>query len=116
MNKIEEKKQWHMGFYGAIELEFRDDKDVLEFDREHELSKQALSMDMLIVKKSSGYILHNSIGKLFRQYNIVEYKSPYDLLGIDQFYKGLSYACLYKSLGEYANEISSNEITLDYSQ
>ena len=62
MNKIELRKQWHMGFYGAIELEFRDDKEILEFDREHELSKQALSMDMLIVKKNSDTVLHNSIG------------------------------------------------------
>ena len=28
MNKTEQKKQWHMGFYGAIELEFREDKDI----------------------------------------------------------------------------------------
>lgn len=53
MNKTEKKKQWHMGFYGAMELEFREDKEILEYLREYQLSKKPLSMDMLIVKKNS---------------------------------------------------------------
>ena len=113
MNKIN-KKQWHLGFYGVIELEFREDREVLEFYREHQLSKKALSMDMLVVKKRADAALHNNIGDLFRQYNVIEYKSPKDPLGIDQFYKGLSYTCLYKSLGKYADEIKANELTLTF--
>lgn len=36
------------------------------------------------------------------------------MLGIDQFYKGLSYACLYKSTGKYADEIKIQEVTLSF--
>ena len=114
MKKTEQKKQWHMGFYGAIELEFRDDKEVLDFHREYQLSKKPLSMDMLVVKKNCDKALHNDIGKIFKGHNIIEYKSPKDMLGIDQFYKGLSYACLYKSLGKYADEIKIEEVTLSF--
>lgn len=114
MTKTEQKKQWHMGFYGAIELEFRDDKEVLDFHREYQLSKKPLSMDMLVVKKNCDKALHNDIGKIFKGHNIIEYKSPKDMLGIDQFYKGLSYACLYKSLGRYADEIKIEEVTLSF--
>lgn len=114
MTKTEQKKQWHMGFYGAIELEFRDDKEVLDFHREYQLSKKPLSMDMLVVKKNCDKALHNDIGKIFKGHNIIEYKSPKDMLGIDQFYKGLSYACLYKSLGKYADEIKIEEVTLSF--
>ena len=46
-----EKDYWHPGFIGAIELEFINDKEVLVFDREHELSKESLKMDLLIIKK-----------------------------------------------------------------
>lgn len=114
MNKTEKKKQWHMGFYGAMELEFREDKEILEYLREYQLSKKPLSMDMLIVKKNSDKSLQNDIGKIFRKHNIIEYKSPKDMLGIDQFYKGLSYACLYKTLGKYADEIKIEEVTLSF--
>ena len=114
MTKTEQKKQWHMGFYGAIELEFRDDKEVLGFHREYQLSKKPLSMDMLVVKKNCDKALHNDIGKIFKGHNIIEYKSPKDMLGIDKFYKGLSYVCLYKSLGKYADEIKIEEVTLSF--
>ena len=114
MRKTEQKKQWHQGFYGAIELEFREDKDFLEFHQEYQLSKKALEMDMLVVKKNTNKAIHNDIGALFRKHNIIEYKSPHDSLGIDQFYKGLSYVCLYKSLGKTSDEIKEDELTLTF--
>lgn len=114
MNKIKHKKQWHLGFYGAMELEFKDNKDDLVFDREHQLSKKPLSADMLIIKKVDNAIIKNDIGKKFRKHNIIEYKSPKASLGIDQFYKGIAYACLYKSQGTRANDIKSDEITLTF--
>ena len=42
-NNLENTKiQWHSGFYGAAELEFGSDKEVLEFNREYNLSKGIL--------------------------------------------------------------------------
>lgn len=114
MRNMEQRKQWHMGFYGAMELEFREEKECLEFYREYQLSKKPLEMDMLVVRKNSETLLKNPIGKIFRKHNIIEYKSPKDALGIDQFYKGISYVCLYKSLGTYVNEIDANELTLTF--
>ena len=114
MNENMNKKQWHMGFCGAIELEFRLEKDLLEFNREFPLSKKPLSMDMLIIKKRTDAQLTNEIGRIFRKHNIFEYKSPEANLGVDQFFKGLAYACLYKSLGKTADEIKSSEITLTF--
>jgi len=114
MSKIEDKNQWHMGFYGAMELEFRLEKELLEFNREFQLSKKPLEMDMLIIKKRTNVQLINEIGKIFRKHNIIEYKSPKDTLGVDQFFKGLSYACLYKSQGKTTDEIKANEITLTF--
>lgn len=114
MKKIEDRKQWHMGFYGAVELEFRKDKIFLEFQQEYQLSKKPLEIDMLIVRKKEDVELSNEIGKLFRKHNLIEYKSPRDSLGVDQFYKGLAYACLYKSQGKNADEIKADEITLTF--
>lgn len=45
-------------------------------------------------------------------YNIIEYKSPEDSLNIDDFFKTVGYAYLYKGLGEYVNQIPLKELTV----
>ena len=90
-----DKIAWHPAFYGGIELELRKWKADLIFETEHELSKEALLMDMLIIKKSRDVNIDSPYGRAFRTYNIIEYKSPEDTLNIDGFYKTIGYACLY---------------------
>ena len=46
-----ERDHWHPGFCGAIELEFREYREGLEFEAEHLLSKEPLRIDMLISKR-----------------------------------------------------------------
>lgn len=50
--------------------------------------------------------------RIFKKYNVVEYKSPEDGLSIDGYYKTMGYACLYKGLGERVNERPAEEITV----
>ena len=104
--------QWHPGFYGAAELEFLSNKDVLEFQRELNLSKEPLRIDLLIIKKLADVRIENEIGQIFKRYNVVEYKSPEDSLSIDDYYKTIAYACLYKALGDTVNKIPAEELTL----
>ncbi len=104
--------QWHPGFYGAAELEFLSNKDDLEFQREFNLSKEPIRMDLLIIKKLSDVRIKNEIGHIFRKFNVVEFKSPDDALSIDDYYKTVGYACLYKGLGETVNQIPANELTI----
>ena len=106
-----EKILWHPGFYGGIELELREWKADLSFETEHELSKEALLMDMLIIKKKRNVRIDNLFGRLFRTYNVIEYKSPEESLTIDGFFKCMGYACLYKGLGETVNQIPAEELT-----
>ena len=84
----------------------------LEFLREFQLSKEPLRMDLLIIKKPDKVRIHNEIGHIFKRYNVIEYKSPDDGLSIDDFYKTIGYACLYKGLGESVNEIPAEELTV----
>jgi hypothetical protein len=99
MNQRPDKIQWHPGFYGATELELRKNKDDLEFEREYNLSKEPIRTDLLIVKKNADVQIENEIGRIFRRFNIIEYKSPDDEMSIDDYYKTIGYACLYKGLG-----------------
>ena len=112
MNKQELNKQWHEGFYGAMELELKDDAANLTFDTEHYLSKEPIRMDMLIIKKESDAPITNEIGHIFRKHNVIEYKSPKDGLTIDDYVKTIGYACLYKSLAGSVDAIALEDITV----
>jgi hypothetical protein len=106
------KIQWHPAFYGAAELELRQNKDDLEFEREYNLSKEPLRTDLLIIKKRAAAEIKNEIGHIFKRFNIIEYKSPDDGISIDDYYKTIGYACLYKGLGGTVNTIPADELTI----
>ena len=107
-----DKIQFHPGFYGAAELEFRLETAEIEFNIEYNLSKEPLRVDLLVVGKQNDIQLENEAGRIFKRYNIIEYKSPDDGLTIDDFFKTIGYACLYKALGKTVNQIPEEQITV----
>ena len=106
----EEKIQWHPGFYAGMELELRGFN--LQFDSEYQLTRGPLSIDLLIIRKQKDQKIDVDFADVFRQHNIVEFKSPEDELSIDVFYKTQAYACLYKASGETINAIPADEVTV----
>jgi len=108
--------QWHPAFCSAVRLELVENKQDLTFQNEFNLSKKPLQIDLLVIEKSKDVIINNEIGKLFREHNILEYKSPDDGNTIDSYYKTIAYACLYKSSGKHIDEIKADEITISLVQ
>ena len=107
-----ERDHWHPGFLGAMGIEFRSYRQSLEFDDEHTLSKEPVRMDLLVIKKDKTITITNQIGDIFREHNVLEYKSPDDGITIDDYYKTMAYAYLYKGLGKRVDEIPGNELTV----
>ena len=107
-----ERDHWHPGFLGAMEIEFRSYRKSLDFDDEHTLSKEPIKMDLLIIKKDRNIEVTNQIGDIFRGHNVLEYKSPDDGITIDDYYKTMAYAYLYKGLGKTIDEIPGEELTV----
>ena len=110
--EIEDKIQWHPAFCSAMELELREYKKYLRYEREHNLGKMPLKIDFLVIRKNPGVTIKNDIGDFFLVNNIFEYKSPGDDMNIGTFYKTLSYACLYKSEAGSVSEILNTDITV----
>lgn len=104
--------QWHPAFVAAMDLEFEQNRADLKFEKEYNLNTKPLEIDLLVIKKEASIQITSEIGKLFKGYNIVEYKSPEDHLDIDTFYKTLAYACLYKSYGKTVDAIKAENITI----
>lgn len=106
------KIQWHPGFVAAMNLELRENRDSLVFQKEYNLNTKPLEVDLLVIRKDALIKIENEIGSFFRGHNIMEYKSPEDSLNIDVFYKATAYAALYKSYGEAVDERKADDITV----
>ena len=113
MNTKDDKIQWHPAFDAALQIELGDEAKYLEFESEHMLTKKPMQIDVL-VKNDKHVKIQNNIGRIFRQYNIIEYKSPKDDLNIDDFYKTYAYACIYKSDTEAVDRIQATELTISF--
>lgn len=104
--------QWHPAFCAAAELELSANRAELDFQREYNLSKKPLQIDLLVVEKLDDVSIQNEIGRIFRRYNVIEYKSPGDGMTIDDFFKTVGYACIYKGLGETVDQIPIDQLTV----
>lgn len=112
MDKNINKIKWHPAFVAATMLALKADRKHLEYQRELQLSKEPIKADLMIIKKEPGIRVKNQIGHIFKRYNILEYKSPDDNLTIDDYYKIIAYASLYKALGKGVNSVPSDELTI----
>jgi len=92
-----DKVYWHEAFYEAIQLELHQYLDVLTFINEHPLSKEALIIDVLVIKKKQGIDIDKNIGKIFRDINLLEFKSETDSLTVRDYNKVIAYGYLYAS-------------------
>ena len=101
---------WHEAFFEALQLEFHQYHDALIFDNEYQLSKEALIMDVLVIKKKPGQQIDKNIGRIFKTHNIFEYKSETDSLTQFDYNKVVAYALLYSSF----NTIPVSDITVTF--
>lgn len=113
MNTEGEKIQWHPAFDAALQIELGEEAKYLTFEPEHLLSKKPMQIDVL-VKNEKKVKIRKNIGRIFRQHNIIEYKSPEDHLNIDDFYKVYGYTCIYKTEVEKVNQIPAEKLTITF--
>jgi len=85
----------------------------LKIVSENNLSKHPIRIEVLVENNiCKDAMIKNEIGHIMSRYNIIEYKSLGDSLTIDDFFKILGYACLFKSSGKHVNEYRIEEITV----
>lgn len=106
--------QWHPGFNAVMQIEFEEECDKLRFEAEHNLGKKPLQIDLLVVKLDGGASIRKNIGRIFRKYNIIEYKSPKDYLSVNDFYKVVGYTCFYQADTKHVLEIQPDELTITF--
>ena len=90
--------KWHPAFVEAIRLELGEYADDLDFRVEHQLTREPLRIDLVIVRKKRDVPIRKNIAQIFLGVNVIEYKGPDDYVSVRDFYKVYGYACLYASL------------------
>ena len=108
------RTSWHPAFAQAIENEFEDSKDALTFETEHPLTSEPLRIDILIIKKKKDVVIKKNIGRIFRGFNIVEYKRPLEHVTIEAYHKSQCYSRLYASLNKV--DINNMSVTVAVTQ
>jgi hypothetical protein len=88
---------WHSAFVEALQMELYDYQDALEFHSEFQLTSEPLRIDCVVIKKAKDIVIKKNIAAIFREWNLLEYKSPGDYVSVADFYKVYGYACLYAS-------------------
>ena len=120
MEDREKKRiQWHPGFVTGINLELGGYNSGIVQEREYNLNTKPLAIDVLLRKDQRGKkadpeTTDNEIARIFRRYNIVEYKSPDAHLDMNTYFKANSYACLLKVYGYKGEAINETEITISF--
>ena len=88
---------WHPAFIEALQLELEEYRDSLEFQTEHPLTAEPLKIDCIVIKKVPDVVINKNIAAIFRDINIIEYKSPSDYVSVADFHKVYAYAYLYSA-------------------
>ena len=88
---------WHPAFVEALKLELEVYGNSLEFYPEYQLTSEPLRIDCVVIKKVPDLVIKKNIAVIFREVNLLEYKSPEDYISVADFYKVYGYACLYAS-------------------
>ena len=101
---------WHPGFMEALQMVLDNYKDALEILSEYQLTSEPLRIDCVVIKKIKGVVITKNIGSIFRDVNIIEYKSPDDYVAIGDFYKVFAYAYLYA----FINGVLLSSLTITF--
>ena len=106
------RKQYHPAFCEAMTEELEANLNQIECMKEYNLNSMPNRIDLLIVKKLADTEMESGLGKLFRQYNLVEYRSPGQTLDAEVYYRSMGYAYLYTAY--QADVASVEEVTLSF--
>ena len=112
MEKETKKNQYHPAFCAAMELELREDRNHLMFEKEYNLNTKPNSIDFLVINVDDNIKVKSELGSIFRKHNIFEFKSPGDSLNYKVYQRTVGYAYLYCAYG--GNTESVKDMTISF--
>ena len=103
--------QYHPPFCDAMIQIFEQDTCKYEYKREYPINSLPNKFDLMIIKKRKDSVSGKGMGKIFRKYNIFEYKSPGHALGVREYHIVMAYANLFAG---YMKKVQFEELTVSF--
>ena len=114
MSKKSTRTDWHEAISCAVQIDLRDYSHLLEYKKEYTLSPNGNRMDMLVIKKQSGFQIPKHIASIFKSHNIFETKGFGSSLSTDAYYKTNGHAGYYIDLYPEKNALDRHDISLTF--
>lgn len=110
---IQPKSDWHAGFEAYLKVDAHDaEGGIAEVIVEHPLGEAAPRIDFIIWLHEEGTRLNKEIYRIFRRFNVIEYKNPHDMLNWRVIHKVIGYANLYVGLAENEGDRPKEQVTI----
>ena len=103
--------QYHPPFREAMIQIFEHDTCKYTYKKEYPINSLSNKFDLMIIKKRRDSVSGKGLGKIFRKYNIFEYKSPGQSLGVREYHIVMAYANLYAG---YMKKVQYEELTVSF--
>mgnify|MGYP007069937947 CR=1 FL=1 len=105
------RSDWHKAFEALLRLTIYKYKGV-SIQTEVEIGVDAPRMDYMILTEEKEQEFEESIFKIFRQTNVLEFKRPSDALNWRVIYKIIGYAGLLIGTAEHENDMPKDQVTI----
>ena len=106
------RSDWHAGFEAALRIELHKYGNAVQLSTEEELGTMPPRVDYMILVENRKVAFEKEIFRIFRKFNIIEYKNPRDSLTEQVILKAAGYACLFIGVAEHVGDRPKEEVTI----
>ena len=114
MPQSSSRTDWHEAIFCAVQIDLKDYSHLLDFKKEYTLSANKNRIDMLVIKKQSGFQIPKHIASIFHTYNIFEFKGFPATLTKKAYYKTNGHAGYYINSLPKEIDIDRRNVTLTF--
>ena len=110
---VQPKSDWHKGFEAYLKADAHEaEGGTAEVIVEHPLGEAPPRIDFIVWLHEEETRLNKEIYRIFRRFNVIEYKNPHDRLNWRVIHKAIGYANLYVGLAESEGDRPKDQITI----
>ena len=111
-SKSKSRSDWHEGFEALLRIDMYEYGDAVKIFTEHEIGSGPPRVDFLELVETERVSFKKEIFRIFRRFNIIEYKNPYDSLNERVLRKVAGYANMYIGNAEHEGDVTPEQVTI----
>ncbi|MBE5870602.1 MAG: hypothetical protein E7294_05020 [Lachnospiraceae bacterium] len=106
------RSDWHTAFEAILLIDLHKYGSRVSLVREQVLGAEPPRVDYLIVTEDESVTFEKEIFRMFRKFNVIEYKNPEDALNERVIRKICGYANFYIGIAEHEGDVPAKQVTI----